>query len=225
VKPLSLALIFLLGGVTASSRAATLPVANFSFESPLLADGDFTNGIVVDGFTLSGAGVQNATNSQFPGTSGDNPGNLPATAEGKQFAFLNGGAANVVYQDVGDLSANTVYTLTIALGSRLDQANGSIYLGFQNGINNIDGTLLSLSSPLQSPTAFSGTFRDVTFSFTTPSSVSGDLTIFIQNVDDTPNVIDNVRLTAVAVPEPASLALLLGGGGLLLWRSRCRRVR
>jgi hypothetical protein len=119
---------------------------------------------------------------------------------------------------VGTLLPNATYTLTVAAGSRLDQGPSGLILGFANSTTYAigDASLLGESASLR-PGITSGGFTDISFTFTTGSVVSGDLTIFIQNANDNyPSTLDNVRLDVVAVPEPATTGLVIGGGIFLL---------
>ena len=68
-----------------------------------------------------------------------------------------------------------------------------------------------------------GRFQDFTTTFTTGSSVTGDLYVGAQYVGDgkIQASVDNFRLDASPVPEPGTMALAaLGGMSLLFWRRR-----
>jgi hypothetical protein len=131
-----------------------------------------------------------------------------------------------MYQDVGTLQPNTSYTLTVALGWRNDQGGGSIVLGLVNGVSYDPTSSVSLSTSTPFVASLQGQFQDVSLTFTTGDTVSGDLTIYIQNVTNGtgtgPTAIDNVRLDATPVPEP-TIPLLLGISGVALMIFRGRR--
>jgi hypothetical protein len=129
-----------------------------------------------------------------------------------------GAATDGIYQNVGVLLADTTYTLTVAVGSRLDWSPGPNGQGTLSLLNGTDQTGAVLASTTSSVASQTGTFTDYSATFTTSGSVSGDLIVDL-SVVGTPGTFtqgdfDNVELTASTVPEPGALALL--GGGLAL---------
>jgi hypothetical protein len=132
----------------------------------------------------------------FGGTSGS-----PATnAETDVLAFLDGN--NVLAG-----SGKTNLTSTPVQATGIDSL----------GVATTSDILASLSV---TPTA--GSWTDYTVTYTTGATVSGDLTLILEQTaagaHEQGNY-DNVRLTAVAVPEPTCLGLL-GLGSLLTLRRR-----
>jgi hypothetical protein len=169
------------------TRYSTM-VANDSFELPLVADGSNTVNAVTGWLgTTSGSsdfGVWNPVNAQYAGTTGS-PGILPGTAKSQQVLFINT-SVGAVYQNLGPLKPNTSYTLTVAVGRRLD-LSGTGTIELRNGTNP-SGTLLASTSL----TPAAGTFQDASISFNTGSTVSGDLTIVLRKAGGSQANFDNV---------------------------------
>jgi hypothetical protein len=234
------------GAALIAGLAKAQTVTNPSFESPA------TSGFIDD----SQGSINNPTNSGFWGwgyffanTSGDHDSGVQAdtnctvtaSADGSlQNGWVNGGG-NYLYQDVGALAPNTTYNLTVAIAAPGGTAYGGVGSGnaqptdtieLLNGTNvltgssadvAVSGTVLATSGVLTPP---NGSFADQTISYTTGSSVSGDLTLLLE--EDTTGaheqgIFDDVRLSA-AVPEPASLMTLLGGTAMCLIRRRRHRA-
>lgn len=162
-------------------------------------------------------------------------GNITAGATGTQMAFANGGM-NLIYQDVGAVTANTTYTLTVGVGSpgsgygssasdkaTIALANGTVGTG-----SGSYATLPTINAANESTFSTTlGTLTDNSVTLTTGATASGDLTIILENAtaqfSTGTNVLesqvnfDNVRVNAAAVPEPTSIALLaLAAGAMCL---------
>ena len=221
-----------LGLAQSQVQAESVFVPNASFESPELAEG----GVVINSvpgwtFTGSGAfqtGILNHDDAAFLGATG---GNLPAPALGPQSTFLHtGGAAGVSIRTtpLTTILPNTTYTLTVAIGVRLDFpfaagpgqgfANLSLYADGQP-FNALSATDILVS------TISRGTFVDFTTSFTTGASGpligQGLYPIIGYFHDGNAGVsVDNVRLDATAIPAPTALALLLSSSLLTIGRRR-----
>lgn len=229
----------------AAAGAASVTIANYSFESPVRADntnvvsgagtGVFNswNYAVTAGASFEDFGIENPPAAAYTGASGTG---TPSGAEGSNVAFLNQnntGLTASIFQDVGLLAANTTYTLTIAIGQRLDRVNGSLQIGLLNGASgatNIwsSGTLLNSTTGVSS---VAGSFQDFQVVFTTGDSVSGNLYVGALYTADgkVQASFDNVRLDAMsAIPEPSTYATLLGaatlGGTLVLRRRSTARI-
>jgi hypothetical protein len=56
--------------------------------------------------------------------------------------MLNPGVEGGIYQNTGPLQPNTVYTLTVAIGSRADRTNSPGIISLINGNDN-SGTVLA----------------------------------------------------------------------------------
>ena len=223
-----------------SAQASTVALNNFSFETPALNDGAVSlsppAGAAGSGTfngwgyyrTGSGAvdfGIENPTASQYTGGADTT---TISGANGLQEAFLNNngaaGSFTSIYQDVGLLQANTTFTLTVAIGQRLDRTNGSVIFALLNApAGTVDpfenGTALSANAGVSS---VAGSFQDFTTTFTTGATVTGDLYIGAEVFSD-PTIqgsVDNFRLDAV--PEPDTVLMMLGGIGTLVG---CRRLR
>jgi hypothetical protein len=198
------------------AQAAPLTVINFSFEDNVAP----VNGVVdtvPSGWTAynqaGGAdiGSQNAGNALF---TPNNP--LASPAQGNQFTYVNIFANNPnpaggIFQDVGSLLPNTTYTLTVAIGSRADRINSPGIISLINGFDPFSGIVMATGGGLPST---QNTWQDYSISFTTGSVVSDDLVIAL-SVAPGGTIqadFDNVRLDAVAVPEPSSVAMLALGG-------------
>src|ERR1700744_1725787 len=76
---------------------------------------------------------------------------------------------------MGPLQPNSVYTLTVAIGSRADRANSPGIISLINGTDNT-GTVLATGGGLPST---QNTWQDYTTTFSTGGSVSGDLTVML----------------------------------------------
>jgi hypothetical protein len=145
---------------------------------------------------------------------------LAPTADGNQYLYvnmLNPAVTGGVYQDVGPLKTNTTYTLTVAIGSRNDRINSPGIISLINGTD-YTGTVLATTNGLPATT---NTWADYTVTFTTGSSVSGDLTIALSALGDATLIqadFDNVRLTATApsATPPTLGAATVSGGNLIL---------
>jgi hypothetical protein len=176
-------------------------VLNPSFESPTTGTYTDDGSAVINNPSASGfwdwdyyfsnsvddhdAGVQTDANSQLTGTSPDGS---------TQNGWVNG-AGDYLYQDVGTLLANTTYQVTVALSAPGGTAYGGVGSGNNQPTSEVDlyngtptatgtfagvatnGTLLAGTGPVTPP---NGTFQDSSVSYTTGSSVSGDLIILLQ---------------------------------------------
>jgi hypothetical protein len=201
----------------APAWAVSVFVANSSFEQPVASFGDTSTGTVsqaadtaildwgVDIRVVMGvAGVEIASNA----------------SDGVQTAYIVG-KGNDIYQDVGALLPNTTYSLTTSEMCQPDGtgAGGAVFVGMFNGVDDT-GTFLGAIQGF--PTAVAP--ADITFTYTTGSFVSGDLTIYLDDAGGIAETFDNVRLTATSVPEPSTLALLgLSALSLLAFSKRLAR--
>ncbi len=206
------------------ASAVPVTVPNFSFESPAQGSGGVGGGSPTS-WTLAGSGGVYRPNSDFSST---NP--LPAPADGNQYAFLeaptSGASASVTSGVLGTVDANTIYTLTAAIGNR------------NNAVRMADDYLIELlvdGSPVASNTLLdgysnipAGTFVDLVAGYQS-SVAGGDLSIRLTHSSNDATfrqgAFDNIRLDALQVPEPPSLAIwglfgLVGCCGTTVWRKR-----
>jgi hypothetical protein len=146
-----------------------------------------------------GSTVTNTANHGSVGVIVDsNPG-------GSQAAYINANG-NDIYQDLGTLSANTLYTVTVYISLRADGGDGAagniaLLLG------DTDAGSVVASTPYATDT---GTFVEYSVEYLTGSSVSGDLTLELSDTTGTgdQSVAFGDVSVATLVPEPASTALL-----------------
>ncbi len=185
-------------------------LANSSFETPALGSGNVTYSI--PGWTSlnAGAGVAEADwSADFNFGAGDVT-NLPAPADGYQFAFINGGGA--IYQDAGALQPLTQYNLLVAVGADYNTSWGEGWgqIVLVNGTDNTGKVLaatvinnVNATTQLGSGQGVDGYFRNYYVTFTTPASVSGDLTVLLETTNGVQICYDDVRLyTAVPYLPP-----------------------
>jgi len=134
---------------------------------------------------------------------------LAAPADGNQYCFINMFNPSVtggIYQDMGSLQPNTIYTLTVAIGSRADRMNSPGIISLINGTNNT-GTVLATTGGLP---ATQNAWQDYSTTFATGASVSGDLTVALSVLGNATTIqadFDNVRLSSQKslVPLPARI--------------------
>jgi hypothetical protein len=189
---------------------ASVPVTNFSFEANVASvGGDVTS--VPTGWTVfneagsSDIGSENSSSTQF---TANNP--LASPAAGNQYCYINMFNPSVtggIYQDVGALQPNSLYTLTVAIGSRRDRINSPGIISLLNGANN-NGTVLASGGGLPST---QNAWQNYSISFISGPSVNGDLTIELAAVGNSTTIqadFDNVRLTVAPIPlVPPTLVL------------------
>ncbi|MEW6107763.1 MAG: PEP-CTERM sorting domain-containing protein [Nitrospirota bacterium] len=192
------------------SEALPVPIENYSFEAIVLGDGSSSPGIT--GWTTSlgptswGAGVYNPRVSNY-GTGVTIP-------DGSNVAYINNNGA-YISQIISDyfITADTLLTLSVDVGWRLDGLSGEPLYGIQLLSN---GTILNsgFSSLVQ------GSFVTASISYLVGadnSFIGQPLEIRFTKIGNSSVQFDNVRLendhTSAAVPEPSTLLLL--GAGLL----------
>ena len=205
--------ILILGCATTPAWADVVPVQNASFEitNPLNipctipANCNFNLGPIPD-WMLTGQGGSWHPSTAFL--------NLPLP-DGNIVAYNNGGT---ISQTLGTfLAPNTTYTLSVAVGHRLDGTVTDYSIGLFAG-----GNLLKSFGASNGAIPI-GTFADETVTFTSGASVvSGESLSIVLTSGGLQADFDNVRLTESAVPEPASLSLLAAGCGLALFLLRRR---
>jgi hypothetical protein len=176
-------------------------INNSSFEYDVTSPGT-TVPAVPAGWIPFNQGVAGAIGSQNAGGvdyTVNNP--LASPAAGNQYGYVNiysGNPTGGIFQDVGPLQLNTIYTLTAAIGSRKDRVNSPGIISLLKGTNNT-GTVLASGGGLPSA---QNTWQNYGVTFTTGASVNGDLTIMLSAIG-TGTIqadFDNVRLSSVPLP-------------------------
>lgn len=217
------------GAMFTGASAATITIDNAGFDATSVGDGLFTAGVVTDWSVAGGGGTVNPTAANATPTSGDN------------VAYASDGSA-VVSQSTGHaLLADTIYTLTVNVGSQaaFDDLSWKIQLVTLDGVTltdyaqaflNDDGPAVTTGTQDGTTSAGHvyggvpalGTLTQATLTWTTgaaPTGLGDDLTVRLIGAAGDQAIFDDVALSYVPVPEPSSTALLgLGGLALILRR-------
>jgi Fibronectin type III domain len=204
--------------VTTASNSVT--VNNFSFEANVAANGTDIS-TVPSSWTAYNQAETNDRGTGHPNATqytNNNP--LSPPADGSQYTWVNVFSATPIggiYQDVGPLQANTVYTLTVAIGSRKDRVNSPGIISLVNG-SSASGTTLASGGGLPSTQS---TWQNYSVTYVTGASVSGDLTIALSVIGNDTTIqadFDNVRLTKAALVFAAPMfgAPKISAGNLIL---------
>ena len=190
-------------------RAASIFIANNSFENPIVTTPsgfNFRTGSA-GGWTFTGPqqGFADPVAAHSAGGSwyGPSPTIIP---NGSQIAWSNGGTISQTLSDT--LQANTVYTLSAFVGNRLGLNfpgyNIELYAG---------GNLLASDN---SVTPADGSFAAVTASYTSGISVTPGQALEIRLTSlsgfQSQTNFDNITLDAASIPEPSAILGLLGFG-------------
>jgi len=199
IAPICVTALLLAFG-SGAARADGISILNASFEST----NPFTNSVAgvgswnlgpIPDWTVTGAG-----GSWAPG-----PAAFSSAPDGTVVAYSNGGT---ISQSLGVfVLANSVYTLSVDVGHRLDGLATSYSISLDD-----NGVPLCTSSGSSTGIA-AGTFADVVLTCPTGASViPGALSIVLAS-GGVQSDFDNVQLSVVSSPEPSTL--LLFGTGLL----------
>jgi len=140
--------------------------------------------------------------------------------DGITVAFINSGA---ITQTLGvSLLPNSVYTLSVDVGRRVDVVAANYSLNLLDGSN-----VFCTSGSNSNGSITAGTFEDITLTCATGAAVPGGFLGIEFTGDGRQTDFDNVRLdvtgSTVSTPEPSVLVLMLttlGLVGLLFARSR-----
>jgi hypothetical protein len=219
----------------AYSSPISISVGNSLFQNPALPDG------VTNGEQYTGTNPPDWTSNGDDSARGvDNPGlnmyvrsanaNLPGTANSTQFGYLNlnylGDTSNYTYSgspSLGNFVAGNIYTLTVAVGTRLDNSAPSYSISLLS-----NGTPVGVAATGVGET---GTFYDLSETFTATAAQNGQaIGIILTGIDNISGFeqphFTNVRLTEVVTPEPSSLVALCGLGvmGMFLVVRRRRKA-
>jgi hypothetical protein len=188
-----------------STQADIITIPNFSFESPALAPGGFS--YTVDNFTGGGPAA---------GSTGVSAGT--AAYLGSQYAFIQTDSAGdkeslTTTNAVATSVLGTTYTLSVYVAGRTD-GFGIGGIGTLSLLDNGSVVDSASSSAVRGFTA--SNYKQIDFSYT--SLTAGDaltLQMSVVNPNDTYGHLqfDDLNLTAeaVAVPEPATYALICTG--------------
>jgi hypothetical protein len=215
-----------------ASPAFAVTVANPSFESPVVPAGGFPALPFVDNWTQEGAFQ---TTGVFPNSAPGSPDHI-SNMTGSQAAFISASPGVGLSQILSDTYAvGSSYDMTVGVAisfmfppytnPAIDQLQLSFF--YMNGATPVTlGTPTLLGASGLSPNAFAD------FTASLPVVTAGDawanqpIGIAIRSIHPTADApigywdVDNVRVTATAVPEPASLGVLMLGGAALLRRRR-----
>jgi len=207
--------ILVLAFTTAPAFADNITIQNASFE--MRNDLNFPCG--------TGCAYNNGPIPDWTTTGGQQGSWQPSSAyfsspvpDGSLVAYSNGGTISQTLSD--SLLANTLYTLSVALGNRFDVISNNLATTYliqlfagNTLLNSITG-----SNALITP----GTFMDVSLDYPSGATLpAGNLSIVLSSLGPQSDF-DNVRLTATPLPEPGSLTLLAAGLGLALFVFRRR---
>ncbi len=223
-------------GLIGSAAAVSIPVANYSFEDPTIpappAD-QYIVGLPTSWSDLGSDGPFVETNAALGFSGGD----------AAQYAGMNGGT---IYQDLGVAFApNTIYSVEVATAHRSSFTNGTLEFGLFSssslgtdlgtpGFADIQGVWPGSGNP--DGDEMYNQFRDSAvlatigsgalgqpYSFTTGAvAPSGNAVVFLRQAGGSRVNFDNVRVTAVPVPEPGCIAFVAIAFGSL-WAVGGRR--
>jgi hypothetical protein len=214
----ALAFCFLASGAWGDS----ISILNPSFEMTSTLDQSagcptptpcFNNGPIPEWTTVTGGFGSFAPTSFF---------SVPLPDGSTIVAYTNGGTLS---QTLGiSLLPNSVYTLSVDVGRRLDKS------GVGYSLTLLDGTNVFCTSSNSSGLITAGTFQDKTLTCATGATVPGGFLSIELTGDGNQIDFDNVRLdvspSTVATPEPSALALTSVGllvSGLFFVLSRRRQ--
>ncbi len=216
--------------VAGTASATTITVLNPDFSSPVTSS-YVAHGTVAPGSDTANTdwGIQGYGGVEAEGNlySKDPTGQVPQLV-GSQVAFADAVSTNTslssqpynsdFYQNVGALQANTTYSLTVYTGFNAGYKTGEF--GVLELVNGTSDTGTVLNSVAYTPsTAWPYAFEDISLTYTSGSTASGDLTVVLGVAGPASGDqigFNNVRLTASPVPEPSAMGLLAVGGLSLL---------
>jgi hypothetical protein len=212
-------------GLTAHAEPIT--VQNHSFEDPVTAD-----------YTLVGGGLT-GWNSSGPNTYVVKNGGLVSYTtgvDGNQALFFEPYADRnvMVWQNTGATFAAGTYTLTVNVGMGTgfadfgEDASAEFQLLAYDGSYNYNLGVAATTIPAAQLKASPGNLGTYTYTLALTGSESfiGDTVAIVLKADKNTSTFqnvsyDNVRLNFTPIPEPSSVAMLLGGiGALTLLRRR-----
>ena len=194
-------------------RAASIFIANNSFENPMITTPSGFNTVssgTSNNWTFTGGTQQGFANPTMAHNAGGSwygpspsPGIIP---NGNQVAWSNGGTISQTLS--ATLQANTKYTLGAYVGRRQNVPfpgyNIELYAG---------GNLLASNNIV---TPAEGTFAPVTVSYTSGISVTPGQALEIRLTSlsgfQGQTNFDNITLDAASIPEPSAILGLLGFG-------------
>jgi hypothetical protein len=199
--------------VLGQARADLVTIGDPSFEGVSLAPGNFTAGTYAANSwnSSANAGIFRPTASSYPS----------GVPNGVNIGYSSGVTIDQVLS--ATLTANTSYTLSVEVGSRLDAPHNDGYT-----IQLLAGGVV-LAGTTNFPVPADGTFVLATDVYTAGPGdphLGQALEIHLQSVATGQTSFDSVTLTATAVPEPTSLSLLTlttAGAALCGWRRKTMR--
>lgn len=206
-----------------SAQGALITVVNSNFETDPDPNVDYGGGIYITGapvgWTATGTTTAGVVGRYDPSTThytnnlilnGSSSGGEIGMMDGPTVAFFFNAPGAALRQTLAEtLQLGREYTLTVAVGYRDNQP----FAGYSIALLAGGTTLANLESSVE-PTR--GTFTDFSLTYIPTSSdpIGSALGIRIGARNSGAVDFDNVRLDVAAVPEPSTLAMFLGLGGM-----------